>query len=446
MEYQFFCLSNRVLLKMIKHKPNETNYKKPIKPIVIVCMDGCAPEYITKAIEAGKAPTFQRFMKNGFYAIANSIIPSYTNPNNISIVTGTFPNVNGITGNWVYNKNTEKEEDMNSPAYLKCDTLLKTFSDANLRAGVITTKDKLRLLLSKGWNGIQLSSELAHATTQCTLKTSNISKVIGKTLSKKDVSIPAITDNWMYSGEPSHYTLDLAVAIIKGKGPYVPEVLYTTLTDYIPHRMEPGSDVKSDKDSVMGANQFIEGIDKRLAKLDKLGCIIGITSDHGMNDKHNLDGSPKAIWLNTVLKQEGIKEYKTILPITDKYIAHHGALGSCAWIHLSSKDDINKVINILKKIDGIERAITGEQAAKEYHLPIDLIGDIFLLGDKNTVFGTTKEKHKNIPKNLRSHGGLHEQKVPFIINKGLNKKYLKKSKSGLFNKDIFEFVINGTKP
>lgn len=93
---------------MIKHKPNSIDYRVLTSPTVIVCIDGGSPEYIEKAVEVGKAPTFKKFMENGFYAIASSVIPSYTNPNNIAIVTGTFPVKNGIVGNWFYNRKTKK--------------------------------------------------------------------------------------------------------------------------------------------------------------------------------------------------------------------------------------------------------------------------------------------------------------------------------------------------
>ncbi len=251
---------------MIQHKPNDTNYRAPTSPIAIVCIDGCAPEYIEKAIESGRAPTFQRFREGGFSATVDSIIPSYTNPNNIAIVTGTFPEVNGIPGNWFYNRRQQRDEDMNSPDYLRCQTLLKTLSGAGIKVGAITTKDKLRLLLSKGWDGIQISSELAHAFTGGTIERGKIERVISETLDQKNAPIPKITDKWMYSGEPSHYALDMAIAIMEEKGPYVPQVLYVTLTDYIPHRTQPGND-KAPDGVPISANQFIEGIDTQIKKI-----------------------------------------------------------------------------------------------------------------------------------------------------------------------------------
>ncbi len=160
-----------------------------------------------------------------------------------------------------------------------------------------------------------------------------------------------------------------------------------------------------------------------------------------MNDKHNPNGSPKAIWIDKILGKNSIKDYITILPITDRYATHHGALGSCAWIHLNP-EDVSRVIEILNGIEGVDRVITKKQAAKDYHLPREIIGDVVILGDRNTVLGKSPEAHKNVPHNRRSHGGLYEQKVPLIVNRPLTDKYLQRKY--LHNKDIFELVINGT--
>ncbi|MGD0803358.1 MAG: alkaline phosphatase family protein [Candidatus Bathyarchaeia archaeon] len=408
---------------------NGTSYKDNLdEPVVIVCVDGGSPDYIDKAMKEGYAPTFKRFKDEGFYSTAKSIIPSTTNPNNIGIITGALPDVNGVPSNWIYDRKSGVERSLESPRDLRCKTILQVFHENGIRVASVTTKDKLRLMLGEGWYGINISAELAHGNG----KIGSIKETIKNAMDANKGNITEKTDPWMYTEEPSHYALELAIAIMESIGPYTPDFLYVSLTDYIPHRYAPGSSM---------ANSYFKRIDNYLGTLDRLGCVIGITADHGMNDKYNADGSPHAIWLDEILDRSGVNRHWTILPITDKYGAHHGSLGGVAWVYL---DEVQKAMEILSEIDGVEKIMGREEASKTYSLPAELIGDIVVFGDERTVFGTEQRRHSSVPIYLRSHGSLHEQDVPFIINKPLNEKYNKRTIHGIRNFQICDYAINGT--
>lgn len=406
---------------------NSIDYHHPKAPTVVICIDGCAPQYLTQTGRNKYIPTIIKFKKNGFSGIADCIIPSYTNPNNVAIITGTPPQINGIVGNWIYDTKNMVERSLSSSDDLKCKTILQVFSEAGVRVASITAKDKLRLLLGKNLQGINISAELAHNLKS---KNDSIKDILKKAIKASNYELERKTDQWMYSEDPSCFALELAVELIKDRN-FSPEITYVSLTDYIPHRYPPESQF---------AKNYFKRIDSFIRELDDLGCVIAITADHGMNNKYNPDGSPKILWLDTILLNAGISQFKTVLPITDKYAKHHGSLGGSAWIHL---EEVDKAITIFSKLKGIEKVMKKKDATKIFDLPQDLIGDIFLLGDKNTVFGASVDKHTSIPSFLRSHGSLHEKRVPFIINRKLNEIYLKKAKKGLRNYQIFDFALNG---
>ena len=144
---------------------NGRRYQWMRQPVVIVCVDGCEPDYITQAIEAGVAPFLARMCKGGASAVGDCVVPSFTNPNNLSIVTGAPPSVHGICGNFFYDTERDQEVMMNDARYLRAGTILAAFSSAGAKVAVVTAKDKLRTLLGHGMKGICFSAEKADKAT-----------------------------------------------------------------------------------------------------------------------------------------------------------------------------------------------------------------------------------------------------------------------------------------
>jgi phosphonoacetate hydrolase len=185
----------------------------------------------------------------------------------------------------------------------------------------------------------------------------------------------------------------------------------------VQHKYAPGSD---------GANSFYRMMDGYLGALDALGAIIVIVADHGMKDKHLADGSPDVLFLQDALDQSfGVGSTKVILPITDPYVVHHGALGSFATVYLTdlAPDDVARVIS---KMDGIDAVYAKAEGCAQFGLPPDRMGDLIVLSggpQVSKVLGTSASKHdfSGLDAPLRSHGGLSEQEVPIIMNrKGVN--------------------------
>lgn len=376
---------------------NGRRYALPKQPTVVVCVDGCEPDYLAQAVAGGQMPWMKRTLAQGTALVAECVVPSFTNPNNLSIVTGAPPSVHGICGNYLFDVESGTEVMMNDPKWLRAPTILAALSDAGKRCAVVTAKDKLRKLLGKGMHGICFSSEKADAVS---LAENGIADVLG--LVKRPV--PDV-----YSADLSEFVFAAGVALMQTRRP---DVMYLSTTDYIQHKHAPGTP---------GANAFYTMMDGYLAALDEMGCVIALTADHGMNAKTKMDGSPDVIYLQDRLDGWlGAGRARTILPITDPYVVHHGALGSFATVYLA-EDDLSRAMACIASLPGIERVLSREEAARTYELPADRIGDLVVVSERFTVIGTSASRHDltalEVP--LRSHGGVSEQRVPLILNRAI---------------------------
>ncbi len=380
---------------------NGRAYRKPHAPTVVICIDGSEPGYIEKAIEAGVAPNFARFMAGGASLIAECVIPSFTNPNNLSIITGRPPHVHGIAGNFFYDPATKTEVMMNDTRFMRAPTILAAMHDAGCTVAMVTAKDKLRLLLSNGLDystgrAIAFSSEKADKATKKDNGIDDVCAFVG-------MGVPDV-----YSAGLSEFVFAAGVKLVET---HRPDLMYLSTTDYIQHKCAPGSAI---------ANDFYAMIDRYIGRLDALGCVVVATADHGMNDKHHADGTPDVLYLDPLFDGWlGKGAARVILPITDPYVVHHGALGSFATVHVPEGTDIAALIGKLKATPGIERAMTRAAACNEFELPTDRLGDIVVISTRHKTLGTAPEKHdlSGLTEPLRSHGGITEQKVPMIANR-----------------------------
>lgn len=380
---------------------NDRTYATPKTCAIAICLDGCEPAYLDEAIKAGLMPHLARIKETGTVRFAHSVIPSFTNPNNLSIATGRPPAVHGICGNYLYDPETKEEVMMNDVRFLRAPTVFSKFYDAGSKVAVVTAKDKLRALLGAGLKfdedrAICFSAERSDVSNVAEHGIDNASKWL-------DMAVPEV-----YSAELSEFVFAAGVKLLQE---WQPDVMYLTTTDFVQHKYAPG---------IKEANDFYEMFDKYLGQLDALGAAIVITGDHGMKPKHLADGSPSVVYMQDVLDEMlGEAVARVILPITDPYVVHHGALGSFATAYLPEGSDVAGVLAKLAQIEGIETAITREEAVVRFELPADRIGDIVLTSGENLTIGTSAHRHDLAALNepLRSHGGLHEQRVPFIVNR-----------------------------
>lgn len=401
---------------------NGRSYAFPKAPTVVVCLDGSEPGYIEKTIEAGRAPNFERFLRTGANLRANCVIPSFTNPNNLSIITGRPPAVHGIAGNYFYDPATKSEVMMNDPKFLRAPTILKAFHAAGAKVAMVTAKDKLRLLLSNGLEyesgrAIAFSSERADKTNRRENGIDDAVTFVGR-------PVPDV-----YSADLSEFVFAAGVKLVES---FKPDLMYLSTTDYIQHKAGPGSKI---------ANDFYAMIDGYMGALDSLGVIVVATADHGMNDKHKPGGEPDVIYLEALFDQWlGKGRTRVILPITDPYVVHHGALGSFATAYLPDGVAAEPLIGRLKAIDGIEAALSRRDACQRFELPEDRVGDIVVVSTRHKVLGTAPEKHdlSGLDEPLRSHGGISEQRVPMIANRRLT---VEKGRD-LRTFDVFDVALN----
>lgn len=383
---------------------NGRAYAWPGRPVVVVCIDGSEDAYHERAIADGRMPFTERMLREGSDLRADCTMPSFTNPNNISIATGVPPAVHGICGNYFYDTATDAEVMMNAPELLRAPTLFAAFSRAGAKVAVITAKDKLRRLLGSGLvDGMCFSAEKADQATE-------EENGIGKVLERVGMELPSV-----YSAELSELVMAAGVDVLAVDRP---ELMYLSLTDYIQHKHAPGSPV---------ANDFYAMLDGYFEQIDALGAVLVVTADHGMNAKSDGAGDARVVFLSDWFDERLASgagsagragAARVILPITDPYTVHHGALGSYATVHLPEGADSAGLAAQLGAVDGVDTVLTREDACERFELPGDRIGDLVVIAERNTALGTTPARHdiSGFKEPLRSHGGLTEQKVPFLVN------------------------------
>ena len=404
---------------------NERQYPGiPSSTAIVICLDGSQKEYFEEASKLNLTPNIDSFKKSGEDLLVNSAIPSFTNPNNISIVTGRPSSVHGICGNFFYTPSTGQEVMMNDPQFLRAPTIFQKYYEQGAKIAIVTAKDKLRKLLSHGLKfnesrAICFSSEKSDQANFSENGIEEVNKWLG-------MEVPNV-----YSQGLSEFVMAAGVKILNE---FNPDIMYLSTTDFIQHKYAPGDEV---------ANAFYAMFDRYIGQLNVNNNSIIVTADHGMQPKSRSDGSPNAIFLQDILDETlGKNISKVILPITDPYVVHHGALGSFATVYLSDKSKINDAIEEINKIEDIEVVLNNKEGCAQYDLPTDRMGDIICMSSQNSTIGSAEKAHdlSKLKEPLRSHGGLHEREVPFISNKKIN---LNDANIKLNNYDAFYHAISG---
>lgn len=412
-------------MKAAEFEVNGKNYSCPDKPVVAICLDGTADEYLCAAMMRGLMPVLQKLCVNGTRAIARAAMPTFTNVNNTSIVTGVPPSVHGISGNYFYDATRGEEVMMNSAEFLRAPTIFPAAAKAGWKVAVVTAKEKLRdifahQLLENG--GIAFSSEKASQAIPATHGIEKVEELVG-------APTPAI-----YSGDASIYVLKAGVSLLRsGRADF----LYLSTTDYIQHKAAPDEPE---------ALEFYTKLDEQLGALVDFGATIGITADHGMNAKQTNDGSPHLIYLQTLLEERFVMECRVILPITDPYVVHHGALGSFAMIHTVPGAPLQQMFEYLRQLPGISEVYFKAEAARILELPADRIGDLVVSSGRSLTLGRTAAHHdlSLLQGNLRSHGGRYEEMVPFVFSRPLKTPYQRRLRCDPRSFELFDYLLNGT--
>lgn len=400
---------------------NGRHYRFPVRPVVVICFDGCDPEYVAAAIKAGVVPNLARMMSEGFSDIALAAMPTFTNPNNVAIACGAPPAVTGVAGNYYLDRATGREVMVLDGHQMLVDTIFAHFAEGGADVAVVTAKDKLLGALGRNMGGIALSAESPEGAVA----------VLG------DRAPAAVIDK--YSEALSLYVLDTGIGLLEaGRG----TILYLSLSDYVQHKYAP---------EAPEALTFMAAVDQRLGRLAELGATIGIVADHGMTDMSEPDGTARIIYVQDELEARfGAGSVRVICPITDPFVRHHASLGGFVRVYIKDPSlSPEEVQAALAGTAGIAVALPADEACARFELPVEGEGDVVVVGAPGVALGATRGEHDLSAlagQRLRSHGGLSEQEVPFILSRPLNAEYAARAQAGLRNYDIFDFAINGVTP
>jgi phosphonoacetate hydrolase len=404
---------------------NGRQYALPRLPTIVICYDGCDPEYIDCGLKQGILETIAEIGRSGFSSVAAAAVPTFTNPNNVSIVTGAPPSVHGISGNYVLDRATGERRMIVDASLMRCGTILAAMAEAGVRVGVVTAKDKLLRMLARDLKGVAFSAEYADRASLAGNGIENVEAMVGRP--KPDP----------YSADLSLFVLEAGLHLLRLGAA---DLLYLSLSDFVQHAHAPGSPP---------ANAFNRAVDRLVGEMIKAGTVVGIVADHGMKDKCRADGTPNVVFLEDALGARfGSGAATVICPITDPFVRHHGALGSFVRVYARRAEDIGAMMACAASLPGVACVFDGPTAASRFELPLDLEGDFVVFGDAGTVIGAGRADHDLsalVGERLRSHGGLAEQMVPFLVSRPLNARYADIAAGRpLRNFDIFDFVLNGT--
>lgn len=406
---------------------NGRTYAVPETPVVVICIDGSEPDYHLEAMKAGCMPWLTGALNGASSSWpAHCAMPALTNPNNVSIATGQPPSFHGISGNYLFDPDTGEETLMNDKRFLRAPTVFAAANDAGLDVVVVTAKNKLRRILGAGLveegpsldgapgfvepsrMGVCFSAESADDATLAENGITDVTALVGKPQ-------PSV-----YSADLSEFVLAAGVAILASRPV---DLMFLSLSDFVQHKHAPGT---------QAANDFYAMIDSYAARIDALGATLVLTADHGMSAKSDDDGRPRILYvedevrailgLPTVSDDRAHDGVRVILPITDPYTVHHGALGSFASVYLPTGADPDAVSTALRALDGVQAVHLRDEAARLYALPPDRIGEIVVLAEAGTAVGRFADWHdlSGLDAPLRSHGALGELQIPFIVNRELS--------------------------
>jgi phosphonoacetate hydrolase len=404
-------------------------YRWPRRPVAVVCIDGGDPAYLREYLAQDALPNIARFMRQGFSTVAQGTVPSFTCPNNMSIITGTPASRHGISGNYYLDVKTGEAVVMTGPELLRGDTILAQFARAGAKVVSITAKDKLRKQLGKDLDltrgNVSFSSEFAHLATLAENGIDNVLALVG------------MPQPGMYSMELSLFVLEAGIRLLEQRRP---DLLYLSLTDWVQHKYAPHE---------AEAQRFYRALDRQFGRLAELGALVALTADHGMNDKSDAAGRPNVIWLQDILDARfGKGDTRVICPITDAFVAHHGALGGFVRVWCQGKAKPRDVMAAVFDLPGIDSVLDKAAACRMHDLPADREADVVVISTADVCIGGAEAQHdlKGLEGHrLRTHGGVSEAKVPFILSAPLNDEYkLKAGMAPLKSLQIFDFALNGT--
>lgn len=389
---------------------------------------------------AGGAAATARVLTTGSSAAAAAAVPTFTNPNNTAIICGAPPAVTGISGNFYLTEEGEAVM-MNDAALVRCPSVLAAAGEAGATVLVVTAKAKLLRILGNGVPAQRLAalavetaaSDEADATVAAQGWPASTVDELMRPVDGYDVAAPP----GIYDPEASVYCLELGHRMLQhavAARPARPVLAYLSTTDYVQHKHAPDDPA---------ALAFYARVDAALARLHATGATVVVTADHGMRSKADSSGAPRVLYVDDVLASVGVRG-RTILPITDPYVVHHGALGGYATVYLEhAARDAETVAAALLRHPAVHHVLPRTEAAARFELPPDRIGDLVVTATADWALGRSPDAHDlSGVSHLRSHGSLFEQDVPLVVNRALDGDRARAlSSGGARNFDAWSFAL-----
>ncbi|MBI4012584.1 MAG: alkaline phosphatase family protein, partial [Candidatus Rokubacteria bacterium] len=346
--------------------------KRPTRALVFL-VDGFDPDYV----QPGRMPRLAALMKAGASTLdGRGVLPSLTNVNHVSLLTGTYPERHGLSTNFYFDRASWSEVFMDQVSFVKEPLLFERLKTAGWSTALVTAKEKLTRLLRRG---------LDH----CVDMKTHPEAFRAATGAPPDV----------FSLEINLWVLRMAREVAAG---IRPDFLYVATTDYPQHKLGPD-------EPAMRA--YLEASDEALGRLldvyDLDETVVMFTADHGMNAK------PRSVSPVRVLAEAGIRAHGVPL-IRDGLFAHHRDLGGALYLYFADPAVARDARAVLARVPGIDEVVTREEAGRD-RLPHDRVGDLICWGARDTALGIWDEgPAAREETGLRSHGSKHEQRIPMI--------------------------------
>jgi phosphonoacetate hydrolase len=346
--------------------------------VVVVMCDGLGAEYYA----ASPMPTLKGWAAAGRFAQVEGVMPSVTNANNASICCGAWPDEHGVVGNSFLDPASGREEYLESAALLLRPTLFERARQAGVVSALLTSKRKTTELLGRG-AAVLLAAEAPEAEAVARLGPA-----------------PPI-----YSREINYWLFRAAIDLLRTR----PEIgcLYVHTTDFPMHTWAPDAPE---------SQEHLAALDALLAEAEAAApdAAFLVSADHGMNFK------TRAWDLEKAAASRGASLRIAISAERDKYLRHHRGMGGTSWVHLRAEQDAERVAEVLRALAGVEAVLSRHDAAARFRLMSERIGDLVVLGDRDTVFGNLENESESLSAGYRSHGSRHETAVPLVVHNAEN--------------------------
>jgi len=342
--------------------------------VIVVMIDGLGSDYMA----ASPMAVLKTWQRKGIVRIVDGVMPSVTNANNTSICCGVWPEKHGITANFYLNEISGREEYMEQADMVLAPTLFERAAAHGVNSALLSSKKKTITLLPRGAT-LVMSAEIPEPEWV---------RLLGMA--------PDI-----YSADINHWLLKAALWIIRNRPDF--GVLYIHTTDYPMHMWPPEHDA---------SKRHLARLDSLLGELSAAApeAAILVTADHGMHHKTRC-------WdLMLACAARGLTLRAAISAEQDKYLKHHSGFGGTAWVYLKSGRDADRAATIMSSLSGVSEVLTRSEAAQRFRLMPARIGELVVLGDRDTVFGRLQTETVNLPSEYRSHGSSAEASVPLIVH------------------------------